>query len=573
MFGSAPLNFLCLAYAPCPSFGPWPLTRLVAVPFRSHLGPSLAFVMSLAALSRQVGPHAGPCLALLGIPPSAPEGVLAQISEPFLIWALTSVGLPQEDFPPTRAWFRAELIRLRTAPIVSPVTVPVTGTCFSPTWAALHPRPAPNHTWLEVMAAGVPVSAAVVAYSLGLIFLESQTLEKYNRAVGLDPARVCFSFADRAFASGCQHLIPALDLDQSVSAKGTRRWSEPPRKRLASHKDALAGGPAPASDPRMVRSPEALAREAGLRSMAASVLNGWPAYASGLRCWSVFMDAQYPAEPHFPARFHHVSAYAPFFRNGDTLVKYLQHVHFAERLLHMDRGVSRDLEAAAIRGACKLKPKREPAAFRREMALRLIQVAAAAGDLPLARLMAVSRTWLLRVQSEGIPLQLDGRCGLSPDDPGWHSVITVLSPAPRPRVRIDWRTRKNCPAGDHAERTCSCGSSVASQVLCGVCALLGQIAASRSAGSSPADRLFPALQGSSGRSAFHSVCAAVGAETAWHAFRRGMARDMLDGGSPLGEILLAGGWRSGAFLRYLARTDLDRRVALDHALADSDEEG
>ena len=47
---------------------------------------------------------------------------------------------------------------------------------------------------------------------------------------------------------------------------------------------------------------------------------------------------------------------------------------------------------------------------------------------------------------------------------------------------------------------------------------------------------------------------------------------MLPRGDPLAEILLAGGWRSGAFLRYLTRSDLDQRVALEFAIQASDDE-
>ena len=51
-----------------------------------------------------------------------------------------------------------------------------------------------------------------------------------------------------------------------------------------------------------------------------------------------------------------------------------------------------------------------------------------------------------------------------------------------------------------------------------------------------------------------------------------MAEDMLSRGDPLAEILLAGGWRSGAFLAYVTRHSLDARVALDFAYALSDGE-
>ena len=64
----------------------------------------------------------------------------------------------------------------------------------------------------------------------------------------------------------------------------------------------------------------------------------------------------------------------------------------------------------------------------------------------------------------------------------------------------------------------------------------------------------------------------MGLPAVWHAIRRGMAEEMLARGDPLAEILLAGGWRSGAFLKYVSRHSLDTRVALDFAYAVSDGE-
>ena len=56
----------------------------------------------------------------------------------------------------------------------------------------------------------------------------------------------------------------------------------------------------------------------------------------------------------------------------------------------------------------------------------------------------------------------------------------------------------------------------------------------------------------------------------WQAFRRGAARDMMNSGCTLAQILGAGGWRSGAFLRYLTRRDIDQRSALELALVEND---
>ena len=517
-----------------------------------------------------VGPLAGPLLSLLELAPDSTPSLLARISEAHFMWAVGAVSLPQEERPPARRWFRDFLLQSRTSSSSDPRVVPAEGPFSALRWSSLHPRPAPNHSWTEVMAAGIPVSAAVVAFALGQIFEETASIDRYNAAVGQRPDKVLFRFADRAFASGFSPVIPCLDLDQSVSAKGSRHWAAPPRKRIAAAQDALAGGPAPGADPRLVRPSEALAREAGLRSAAGSVMGGWRSYQSGLRCWSAFMDACFPADPHFPARAHHVHAFAPFFQNGDTFAKYLSHVHFGERLLQLDRGVSRDLENAAIRGASKFRAPRGGSAFHQGTVVSLVEAALAVGRTDLARLMVVARTWLLRVPSEGIPLQCSGRVGLREEDPGWHSFVTVVRAAPRPVVRITWHRRKNEPSGHSMERSCTCGPSPSSSLLCGPCALLGQLADARKAGHHPASPLFPRLQGNRGREAFRAITATVGVRPEWHAFRRGMALDMLAGGSPLGEILLAGGWRSGAFLRYLTRFDIDRRVALEHAMVESE---
>ena len=524
------------------------------------------------ALSAAFGPLAGRFLAFLGLPPDADERALARTPEAFFLWAAIAAGLPADEESSARRWFREFLLRTRAVPARGPSQVLPSGEpALGPSWSSLHPRPAPHRTWVEVMATGTVVSASVVAYALSLIFSETDALARYNRAIGFAPERVVFSFRERALASNCAAYVASFGLDQSSPAAEAREWTEPPRKRLAMARAGLASGPARGADHRLVRPPEELALEAGLRGMAASISNSWKSYASGLRCWAVFMDALFPADPHFPALPHHVAAFAAFFQNGDTFEKYLSHVHFAERLLRLDRAVSRDFEKAVVRGARKGRPRREGPAFRRPSVLLLVQAAVAAGRVDLARLIAVARAWLLRVPSEGLPLQADGRRGLPPSSTRWHSVVTVVRPAPRPCVRISWRVRKNAPAGDASERTCTCGPA-APDPLCGPCALLGQLASAAADGVPPDGLLFPALQRSAAREALRTVAAAFDLPPAWHAFRRGMAQDMLSDGRPLGEILLAGGWRSGAFLRYLSRFDLDRRVALEHAFAESGDE-
>jgi hypothetical protein len=44
---------------------------------------------------------------------------------------------------------------------------------------------------------------------------------------------------------------------------------------------------------------------------------------------------------------------------------------------------------------------------------------------------------------------------------------------------------------------------------------------------------------------------------------------LIASGSSLASVLLAGGWRSSAVLKYLSRTELDARMIID-ALSDDD---
>ena len=57
-----------------------------------------------------------------------------------------------------------------------------------------------------------------------------------------------------------------------------------------------------------------------------------------------------------------------------------------------------------------------------------------------------------------------------------------------------------------------------------------------------------------------------------HDFRRGHARDMLNSGARLCEILKAGEWRSAAFLAYLDGVELESAANLEAHLGESSDE-
>jgi len=266
-------------------------------------------------------------------------------------------------------------------------------------------------------------------------------------------------------------------------------------------------------------------------------------------------------------------AFVPFFSNGRTCEKYLQHVQFAERALGLQSPVDPAWIRALRRGAVKFHTRSDPPRFLRTDVVKLIAAAMRRGYLGFARMFAVCRTFMGRAAAELHPLQIDGRAGLSADDTRWHSQILVgKGEGGRRKAVISLRTRKNAPGGAKLVRVCSCSEVPETRMLCGVCALAAHIREHRSAGRGPTELLFPDVSGPGGTKAFRELTTEVGLSAAWHAFRRGAASDMLRDGAPLSAILAGGGWRSAAFLRYLSQAEIDERVALEQAFALSDSE-
>jgi len=441
-------------------------------------------------------------------------------------------------------------------------------------WSHLTPRPLPNHTWVEVVAARGLISGAAFARVLREVFLESATLAEFNEAVGNKPEARLFSFLERVKASGCEHCTPCISLDQSVDVSRAPSWSGGPRKRIALAASAIRAGPVGSADPRAVRHPAALQAEAGCRTMLSSINGSWRSYASGLAAWSAFMDACFPHSPHFPAGKSSLLAFVPFFANGKTCEKYIQHVQFAERVLGLPSQVDPAWVKALIRGVSKFHHRAESPRFLEADVTSLIKAALDGGLLSLARMFAVCRTFMGRAANELHPLQIDGRSGLDSDDTRWHSQVHIaVGGDGRLSATITLRTRKNAPRGGKLIRFCGCSANGNDTLLCGVCALRAQVREHRAAGRGPTELLFPEVSGPGGAAAFRRTCSQLNLAPAWHAFRRGAASDLLRRGAPLSAVLAGGGWRSAAFLRYLSRADIDERVALEQAFAVSDTEG
>ena len=145
------------------------------------------------------------------------------------------------------------------------------------------------------------------------------------------------------------------------------------------------------------------------------------------------------------------------------------------------------------------------------------------GKLEFGALMALARQFLLRVPSEGLPLQWDGA----------HSTVSLAGGV----CQITLRSRKNSRVPVTMVRECCCFS--ASPRLCSLHWLM------RLKKNGKDGRIFSFSKDAFARYVKRAAAAVgvVNAErTGTHAFRRGMATDLLasgqDGG---GAVMLAGG--------------------------------
>ena len=239
----------------------------------------------------------------------------------------------------------------------------------------LAPRPAANRSWIEVVAAGAPISAQALASSLGLVSMETARTASYNDSVRNDPAKGLFTFTQRIVASGCSYLVVAVDLDQSVDVSRSRSWSESPRKRIALDAAQLRQGPPPVCVEAARRNPQALVREAAIRSLCASISGSWRSYLGALNCLGAYMDVVHPGAPRFPVSFDVLSAWSFFFASGASFKTYLAALKFGSRMSQKLILIHGGMEGALIRAAPRSHVQKECPRYLRAHILALIDVA------------------------------------------------------------------------------------------------------------------------------------------------------------------------------------------------------
>ena len=276
----------------------------------------------------------------------------------------------------------------------------------------------------------------------------------------------CSTFEDRCRHSDCSSLILRNDLPSlGVSAPS---WEGRPGSRIKLSGQALQTSHLGPIDPRLWRYPGHLALEHGLRVMMSSVLNSWKSTRSGLWAWGSFVKAMFPHRNHFEPDRQLLSGFASNFQNGATFANYLGHLKSGMRWLGSPWKIDPQFQGGLLRGARKFHSKIElPRLLQRDVE-RLVLKAIEEGEISLARLMIVARSFLFRVENELIPLQIDGRGDLAHESRAWHSSINFFHSG----VEIHLRSRKNSPDGECLSRPCICKKS---PLLCGPCALRAQV--------------------------------------------------------------------------------------------------
>jgi hypothetical protein len=272
-----------------------------------------------------------------------------------------------------------------------------------------------------------------------------------------------------------------------------------------------------------------------------------------------------PLSPHFPVTAQDLAGYAQVFSNAHTFSKYVMHLRTGSRMAGT-RPPPRDFAATLVRGLQRWYVPKQRVALSGRQVSSVVAWCIDKGHVDLARLLTISRHYLLRVESEAFPLQANGRRGLLPTDSNWHSQISLYDDC----AEIRLRRRKADPQGLLLLRRCVCQTQ--SPLLCGVCSLKAAIASQQAENAHPSLPLFHRLEPRSALRVFQQAAALCSAPTpTWHSLRRGMAGDLLRAGVTLAEVLRAGGWRSAAFLKYIQRRDIDARADAELHLPSDDD--
>ena len=299
-----------------------------------------------------------------------------------------------------------------------------------------------------------------------------------------------------------------------------------------------------------------------------------PSVASGLRCWHAFATSvlSYRETDTLPPKCaRHIVSFVAIFQNPGTARNYVSYVRWAcvfhrlsadwhdQELQMVLRGLDKDYMARNL-GQLSNKPVLTETLVAQLVTLcDGLPACAELGDLFLA-----SWQFLLRVPSEGIPLQWGTQDELHCLPEGRHSAFVVDD---QHGLHLRLRARKHRPRGLLLVRPCCCKAGQLN-VLC-----VGHRVRSRFAAAEAGSRVaqISSKDALKKLQSFLFMLQVPGAERhTWKAFRAGKATFLVHQGFPLPHVLSAGEWSCQAVLRYVPE-DHVKNAAFLQAVLDSDD--
>ena len=419
-------------------------------------------------------------------------------------------------------------------------------------------------SWLTWLAMGGEATGDILADAMSFVFNESKHLEGLKKK-----GVVLQSFRDRCWSTGVTDLCPPMVVDKSSPNFGTRRESERPRDRIAQLQFKKESKP-DADKLRRVRwdFKGVLENEARMRLHLSTVPKGWTTVQSGIRCYGAYMSVMHRHSPHFPAEVTSFGAWCCIFDNPGTLSQYASAVKKAHSLLNVPFLSDGELSILK-RGAAKFQAKVTKSFISYQDTSKLCKEIVLRNRPDLARLLAVSYTFQLRTQSEGLPLESLERHKVRSRKDIWHSFVRLCPES----AEIVLKTRKNKDTVSAIRRDCQCPNT---PECCGVCALRQQTVLARRAGQS---RVFWTVKASDIRLVQDVANDLSISRPTWHGFRRGRTTDLVtcvhwNTSVTLLDVFESGGWSVGsrAVLHYLSEfaKDRERLVSVFSAGSESD---
>jgi len=395
-------------------------------------------------------------------------------------------------------------------------------------------------SWLELLAAGVPLTSQQLAVALHVIFDEdaylSETNWNFNSTAG---GLKLTTFAERCHQSGCGQFIPSAIMSTSPTATHQRYSRGRPLKRMREgqeQRSMVSNG--------AWRFVGHIEEEVAIRTRLATVAGSWKSLQSELRAWGALMDAYHPGVPHYPATFARLAAFVSFFDNSASGRKYVHAVQKASNLMGKEWPPEKDV-SALLRGAAKFQTPGTKSYLVGTDTGVIVTELFRQGHVELAKLVAVCYTYQLRAQSECFPLQ-SGVRHRDLNDNDWHSDVIITESS----VTIALRRRKNTGVPSEIKRHCICKVWQPRECfICGPCVLRGLIRER----SGRCGRLFQHVKPSD-IDLIKTIAHKRGlGHATWHGFRRGRTMDVVAGldiknnpAASLNALFDSGGWRHGS---------------------------